>query len=171
MELLAKNNYIERVLTGLSQIQHVKTIRIHTRVISILPKRIDTQLSEILKACTARIVIVTHINHPNELCDENTQTFLKLAKSHTLLNQSVLLKHVNNDPKILANLSEKLLDARIMPYYLHLLDPVIGAEFYATPTTEALEIHKTLQATLPGYLVPKLVREIPGKKHKTLIHT
>ena len=169
--LLAKNNYIERVLSRLSQIKHISTIRIHSRVISILPKRIDKQLSDILKSCSKKIVIVNHINHPNELCAQNIETFQELAENHTLLNQSVLLNHVNNDPEVLAKLSQKLFSARIIPYYLHLLDPVIGAEFYALPNQDALRIYQKLQAILPGYLVPKLVREIPGKKNKTLIST
>ena len=106
---------------------------------------------------------------PNELCDENMAKIDLLSKKTTLLNQSVLLHKVNDNYDTLAQLSKQLIQGNIMPYYLHQLDPVSGAEFYNVSDTKACEIHQQLVSQLPGYMVPKLVREIPDRKSKSAL--
>ena len=113
--------------------------------------------------------MVLHCNHPQELDHsvEKACAALRGVNCH-LLNQSVLLKGINDNPQILAALSERLFTYGVLPYYLHLLDKVQGAAHFDLPMSEALTIFRELQALLPGYLVPRLAKEEPGKAHKTL---
>jgi KamA family protein len=115
-----------------------------------------------------QIVIVVHSNHPNEI-DMSVTTALQRLRSAgaTLLNQSVLLHGINDDAATLTRLSESLFAAGVLPYYLHLLDKVQGAAHFAVDPETAKEIHVTLRTALPGYLVPRLVRDIPGQPGKT----
>ena len=114
--------------------------------------------------------MVLHSNHPDELGEEVTLALVRLRRAGvTLLNQSVLLKGVNDRPETLIALSEKLYSCGVLPYYLHLLDRVDGAAHFEVPETEALAIYDALKASLPGYLVPKLVREEAGKPGKTIV--
>jgi len=138
---------------------HVK-IRIHTRIIK----------SNGLQHLGARLIFVSHINHPDELDEKTAKNFSKLAKcGATLLNQSVLLKGVNDNAKILAELSEKLFSQRVLPYYLHQLDKAQGTAHFEVPIKKAKQIVNELKELLPGYLVPRFVKEIKGKKSKTWI--
>jgi L-lysine 2,3-aminomutase len=110
-----------------------------------------------------RIAIVIHANHPRELSPQVRLALEELKTvGATLLNQSVLLRGVNDDAASLADLSEALFEASVLPYYLHLLDPVAGATHFAVSLAKARAIMDRLRADLPGYLVPKLVRELPG---------
>tara|TARA_Y200000002_G_scaffold379820_1_gene389935 strand:- start:817 stop:1776 length:960 start_codon:yes stop_codon:yes gene_type:complete len=167
--LVANNNMLKKTIDSLANIAHLTTVRIHTRVPSVLPNRIDNGLLEIFSQSKLKIILVTHINHPNELCDENMAKIDLLSKKTTLLNQSVLLHKVNDNYDTLAQLSKQLIQGNIMPYYLHQLDPVSGAEFYNVSDTKACEIHQQLVSQLPGYMVPKLVREIPDRKSKSAL--
>ncbi len=153
---------------GLLHIPHLKRLRIHTRQPVVLPERVDTELLHWLDSINLQKVMVLHINHPREISDEVIQACQALARHGvTLLNQSVLLKGVNNSATVLTELSETLFATGIQPYYLHLLDPVQGAGHFDVPVHEAQTIMNTLQAELPGFLVPKLVRELPGHASKT----
>lgn len=166
--LLATDALLEYLLEELSIISHVKTIRIHTRIPVVLPERINQNLLSILEKARFKIVVVLHCNHPQEISLEMQNACLELQKIGCyLLNQSVLLKGVNNDPETLCDLSNKLFDIRVMPYYLHLLDKTKGTQHFAISDEEARKIFAALQASLPGYLVPKLAREEPGKLSKT----
>lgn len=116
-----------------------------------------------------KIVLVTHINHPNEIDELLSKAIYNLKISDvTLLNQSVLLKGVNDDPLILKELNSKLFSIGILPYYLHLLDKVEGASHFYIDDKSAVKIYKELQRISSGYLVPKLAREIPNQPNKTL---
>ncbi|MDA9832321.1 KamA family radical SAM protein [Gammaproteobacteria bacterium] len=161
--------YLKKVMADIEKIKHIKTIRFHTRILSVLPGRADEALINALTSTRLNIVIVTHINHANELCDENQQAFSRLSQVATLLNQSVLLKHINDNPQTLAALSHKLFSHHIMPYYLHHMDPVKHAEFYHINLDDSLHIVNVLKTRLSGYLMPKFVQEQPGKLSKTVI--
>jgi L-lysine 2,3-aminomutase len=111
--------------------------------------------------------MVLHANHPNELNQEIKDMTAKLKSADiTLLNQSALLKNINNNSETLINLSEKLFDCGILPYYLNMLDKIRGTSHFDVSESEAVILMKVLRERLPGYLVPKLVREVPGEKHK-----
>ena len=149
---------------------HVRRLRVHTRLPVVLPARIDGALIEALAAHRLRTVMVIHANHPNEIDAEVRSALEDLAATGVaLLNQSVLLRGVNDDAAVLADLSERLFDAGVTPYYLHLLDRVVGAAHFEVPDDAARALHRALAARLPGYLVPRLVREEPGADAKVTI--
>ncbi len=152
---------------ALETIPHIKRLRIHTRQPVVLPSRVDERLLAWLSACRLQKVVVLHMNHGREMDTALKQACTRLKGAGALLlNQSVLLKGVNDSAVALAGLSEALADAGVLPYYLSLLDPVAGAAHFDVPETRALEIMAELRARLPGYLVPKLVREVPGAPAK-----
>jgi len=152
---------------GFADIPHVQRLRIHTRMPIVLPERVDDALLAWLTETCLQTVMVIHANHPNEIDDqvERALTLLRAA-GITLLNQSVLLRGVNDHEDTLAALSERLFAAGVLPYYLHLLDPVSGAAHFAVEQQRAREIMAGLRSRLPGYLVPRLVREVAGARYK-----
>ncbi len=156
-------------LTGeLAAVPHVRRLRIHTRLPIVLPSRVDEPLVRWLGGLPWPVVIVLHANHANEFdaAVDTALARLRLAGA-TLLNQSVLLAGVNDDVDALAALSERMFAAEVLPYYVHVLDPVRGAAHFEVPDDEARRLIDTLRARLPGYLVPRLVREVPGANAKT----
>lgn len=168
--LLATDTMLGSLFTQLEAIPHLTTIRIHTRIPVVLPERVTDELIELFKTSRFEIVVVLHCNHPQELDESVKNACLGLRKAGChLLNQSVLLAGVNDTAETLATLSKCLFAYGVLPYYLHLLDKVQGAAHFDVSLTHALTIFKQLQALLPGYLVPRLAREEPGQKHKTLI--
>jgi EF-P beta-lysylation protein EpmB len=155
---------VERV----AAIPHVKRLRIHTRLPIVLPLRVDEHLLDWLERTRVQKVVVVHANHPNEIDEEVMAAMQKLRDAGAiLLNQSVLLKGVNDNAEDLADLSERLFEASILPYYLHLLDKVQGAAHFEVDHATAMRLMEALRARLPGYLVPRLVRELPGADSKT----
>ncbi len=152
---------------ALAAIAHVRRLRIHTRLPVVLPERVDDGLLGWLKGLRQTPVIVIHANHANEIDDAVRGALRRLTDTGaTLLNQSVLLRGVNDSASALANLSESLFDAGVLPYYLHLLDRVQGAAHFDVDEASARVLHVQLQARLPGYLVPRLVREVAGAPAK-----
>jgi len=151
----------------LGAIPHVKRLRIHSRLPIILPERVDDALLAWLEALPIQKVMVVHANHPHEI-EGDTLRALRSLQAHgvTVLNQAVLLHGVNDSAEILASLSESLFATGVLPYYLHLLDKVQGAAHFDVPETRAINLIKTLRNRLPGYLVPRLVREIAGAPTK-----
>lgn len=166
--LTLSNRKLKLWIERLESLQQVKILRIHSRVPVVIPQRLDTELLEILKSTRLRIIVVIHANHAAELNDQ-TCAYLEKLSQHgiTALNQAVLLKGVNDDAQTLIELSQRLFDARVMPYYLHVLDKVKGAQHFDLSGSKIDEIYHDILAGLPGYLVPKLVREIAGEKNKT----
>lgn len=158
-------------LTGaLSSIAHVRRLRIHTRTPVVLPSRVTPALTGWLKGLTLPTTVVLHTNHPCELDEEAAAACARLrATGVTLLNQSVLLKGVNDDAAVLAQLSRRLFEVGVLPYYLHLLDRVRGAHHFAVGERRARRIAGELAAQLPGYLVPRLAREIGGAAAKVVL--
>ncbi len=156
------------LLAALDQIPHLERLRIHSRQPIVLPARVDEGLLDLLTRTRLRPVLVVHADHPQEIDAAAHAVLARLAAAGvTLLNQSVLLRGVNDSAAVLAELSEALFAARVLPYYLHLLDPVRGAAHFDVNETEASAIIKTLRRRLPGYLMPRLVREQPGQLAKT----
>ncbi len=152
-------------------IPQVQRLRIHSRLPVVLPSRIDEGCLEWLTGHRLQTVMVIHSNHANELNSEVGQALTQLREaSVTLLNQAVLLRGVNDSVETLEALSETLFRHGVLPYYLHLLDRVAGASHFEVPQDRALQLHRLLQLRLPGYLVPKLVREDAGAGAKTLLH-
>jgi EF-P beta-lysylation protein EpmB len=161
--LVLPDRRLRELAAQLAAIAHIQTLRLHTRLPIVLPARIDTQLLDWLGNHPGRKVMVLHCNHPNEINAEVAAAMQELAHAGvTLLNQSVLLAGINDSAAILKDLSESLFTAGVLPYYLHQLDRVQGAAHFEVTDTRARELLQQLHATLPGYLVPRLVREIPG---------
>ncbi|RUO71991.1 EF-P beta-lysylation protein EpmB [Pseudidiomarina sediminum] len=166
--LLATDAQLDRLLTDLEQVPQLKRIRIHSRLPIVLPQRLTATLGQRLAKSRLQAILVMHANHPHEIAPElhdACHTWANLGI--TLLNQSVLLKGVNDHAATLAALSERLFEARVLPYYLHQLDKVKGASHFAVTDADALTIAEQLRALLPGFLVPRLVREIAGEPSKT----
>ncbi|MBJ8477984.1 EF-P beta-lysylation protein EpmB [Acinetobacter pittii] len=166
--LTLSNRKLALWLERLSSLKQIQILRIHSRVPIVIPNRIDEQLISLLKNSRLRIVLVVHSNHASELDDFTCSKLLQLSDHHiTVLNQAVLLKDVNDSAQTLIDLSYRLFEARVMPYYLHVLDKVKGAQHFDLESSKIDDIYRDVLANLPGYLVPKLVREIAGEKNKT----
>ncbi|BCA93981.1 EF-P beta-lysylation protein EpmB [Legionella antarctica] len=168
--LLASDVMLADLLQQLECIPHLHTLRIHTRIPVVLPERIDQGLIALLATTRFKKVVVLHCNHPQELDEDVRKACDDLQKvGCCLLNQSVLLKGINDDATTLAVLSQSLFAYGVMPYYLHVLDKVKGAAHFDLPFTTVQALYKQLQIRLPGYLLPRLAREEPGKSSKTLL--
>src|SRR5579871_1621845 len=161
---------LQRLTDRLAQIAHLRRLRLHTRTPIVLPERVDDGLCRWLAGLPWPTVLVLHANHAREL-DATVQAAMRRLRSTgiTLLNQSVLLAGVNDSADELVNLSDSLWQAGILPYYLHLLDPVRGTSHFQVDEQRARELFAQLSARLPGYLVPRLVRERAGEPAKRLI--
>jgi len=152
----------------LASIPHLATVRIHTRLPVALPARVTPDLCRALAGTRLRAVVVLHANHPSEIDDRVRDAAGLLRKEGIqLLNQSVLLRGINDRAEVLEALSVRLWDAGILPYYLHALDRVTGSSRFLVPDVEASRLVRELRGRLPGYLVPRLVREIEGEDSKT----
>ncbi len=168
--LMAKDHELDWLISQLEAIPHIKRLRIHTRLPVVIPERITDTLCNRLALSRLQVIMVTHINHANEIDKPLTAAMFKLKSSGvTLLNQSVLLRQVNDNVSALANLSNALFDAGILPYYLHVLDKVQGAAHFLVSDLEARQLIQQLLSQVSGYLVPKLAREIGGEPSKTLL--
>lgn len=165
--LLLSDAQLAELLQHLAQLSHIQRVRIHTRLPVVLPSRITDELLNALTASRLPLVMVIHANHPHELDETTAMALRRLAHAEvTLLNQSVLLRGVNDAVAPLKSLSERLFSCRVLPYYLHLLDRVQGAAHFEVGEVEAVQLITQLRGELPGYLVPKLVREVAGMPYK-----
>ena len=166
--LASSDKRLAWLVERLGEIPHLRRLRIHTRLPVVIPDRVDKTLLAWLKATRLQTVMVLHINHPNEIDAAVVDACTRLRGAGvTLLNQSVLLRGVNDDVETLAELSERLFSAGVLPYYLHVLDPVAGAAHFDLPDSEALALVDELRTRLAGFLLPRLVREVPGEASKT----
>lgn len=151
----------------LLSVSHVRRLRIHTRFPIVLPARVDASFLNWLDSLPIQRIVVLHANHAREIDSEVARACRHLANAGaTLLNQSVLLAGVNDSTSALAELSEALFAAGVLPYYLHVLDKVQGAAHFDVPERRATRLHADLASRLPGYLVPRLVREVAGAPAK-----
>jgi len=161
---------LEDLTRRLREIPHLERLRIHTRQPIVLPSRVDAPLLDWLAGLPWQRVVVVHANHAQEIDAEVAAALTAIRDSGaTLLNQSVLLAGVNDSADALVALSERVLSAATLPYYIHLLDRVRGAAHFDVPETRARQILAEAAQRLPGYLVPKLVRETAGEPAKRAI--
>lgn len=165
--LLLPDDSLKNIIEQMADIKTVEILRIHTRMPIVLPSRVTSDLIKLLQDTRLQTICVVHCNHPNELDTIIEERMKALAQSGTMiLNQSVLLKGINDDADILCALSYKLLQTHILPYYLHVLDKVAGAAHFDLDEKVACDLHETMRKNLPGYLLPRLVREVPGELSK-----
>jgi EF-P beta-lysylation protein EpmB len=164
------NARLRQLTHELRHIAHLRRLRVHTRTPIVLPERVDDELLAWLRALPWPCVMVLHCNHANEI-DHSVRAATAALKAAgvTLLNQSVLLAGVNDSADAQCALSESLWSAGVLPYYLHLLDPVRGTAHFEVGEARARELMAQMSTRLPGYLVPRLARETPGAKSKTVL--
>lgn len=168
--LMLSDDHFEQLFLELAAIPSIVRIRIHTRIPIVLPSRIHSRFLDLLNHYSQRFtwIWVIHCNHPSELSADVCQTMQLLRQaSHLLFNQSVLLRGVNDSADILEQLSLRLIQMGVIPYYLHQLDKVDGAAHFEVPESIGASIMESLRQRLPGYMVPKYVREEAGKPFKT----
>lgn len=168
--LVLDDSELVKLITKLESIQHIQRLRIHTRLPVVIPERINDTLLNWISNSRLRVVMVLHINHAQEINTYLEKRLQNLANINcTLLNQSVLLRNINDQSSSLIKLSEALFNAGVLPYYLHLLDKVDGAAHFDVPEENARKLMQEISKHLPGYLVPKLVKEIQGEHSKSLV--
>jgi len=160
--LMLSNNRLEELLSRAFSISHIEVARIHSRMLSFAPMRIDQELVDIFKRYSP-LYLVTHFNHPKELTEQALKALAMLHESGiVILNQSVLLKNINDHAEILTTLNRTLVRNRVRPYYLHLCDVVTGAQHFRVPLTRALEILGEMRGHISGLCMPTMVIDIPG---------
>lgn len=166
--LVLSNRRLAAVIDALSRIPRLRRLRIHSRLPTVRPERIDAELCQMLADSGLSVVLVAHVNHADELSEASRAAFERLrAGGVTLLNQAVLLAGINDEENALATLSEALFAQGVLPYYLHQLDPVDGAAHFAVEEARGRGLVEGLRRRLPGYLVPRYVVEIAGEPSKT----
>lgn len=166
--LMAKDDFFIWLSRELAAIPHIKRLRIHTRLPVVLPNRVNTEFLNWFTESGLKPIMVIHANHPAEVDRQLAQKLNTLHRAGvTMFNQSVLLKSINDNAEVLAQLHEKLFDANVLPYYLHMLDKVQGAAHFEVCDKDARDIMAELIKRQPGFLVPKLVREIANQPGKT----
>lgn len=168
--LMAKDTQLANMAEHITTMPHIKRLRIHTRLPVVIPERINTEFLDWVGKLNLQRVMVLHINHANEVSAQLADKVRLLKECGvTILNQAVLLKGINDNTQAQVALSEALFEAGILPYYLHLLDKVEGAAHFDVDRQTAVKIMQGVIAELPGFLVPKLVREVGGESAKTPI--
>ena len=161
---------LSEIITRLGAIAHLKRFRIHTRLPIVLPDRVTRALVDLLTSTHLTPIMVVHANHPREIAGDCEGALRELVRAGiTTLNQSVLLRGVNDDAETLIDLSERLINVGVIPYYLHQLDRVQGTAHFAVEESRGSELIAELRRRLPGYAVPQYVREEAGGDHKTPI--
>jgi len=169
--LSLSNNSLQSLLTSLADIPHLRRVRFHTRFPIGIPERIDDELIELLSTHPQQIIFVLHINHPREIDPDVLRALNRIQRQGIpVLCQSVLLKGVNDDEETMLSLCEKLINAGILPYYLHLLDRVNGSAHFEVSKERGCQLISYLQNHLSGYGIPKLAQEIAGEPGKTIIY-
>jgi L-lysine 2,3-aminomutase len=158
------------MLERLAAIPHLRRVRVHSRLPIVLPDRVTPELLDLLRSTRLTPIMIVHANHPAEIVDDCRDALRDLVQSGiTTLNQAVLLRDVNDDANTLAELCERLVDLGVLPYYLHQLDRVRGAAHFEVDESRGLELIAELQRRLPGYAVPRYVREVAGAESKTAV--
>ncbi|HHQ69011.1 MAG TPA: KamA family radical SAM protein [Halothiobacillaceae bacterium] len=165
--LSVSNRRLAMVIRRLTEQTGITRLRLHSRTPTVNPQRVDAELVAMLASTPVPVVLVTHVNHPDELGRQTKAVMQHLSQAGVhLLNQTVLLKGVNDDLQTQLVLSERLFSQRILPYYLHQLDQVAGGAHFYVPIEEGLALLDQMRARLPGYLVPRYVCEPPGSVSK-----
>lgn len=168
--LALEDDLLADLIKRLAAIQHVTRLRIHTRFPVVIPQRITPTLLDVLRSTRLRSLVVLHVNHPAEIDASVAEALGRLVDSGVpLLSQTVLLRGVNDRVEVLTALCERLADLRVLPYYLHQLDRVAGTAHFEVPEQIGKEIVARLRERLPGYAVPRYVREVPDRRSKVLL--
>jgi EF-P beta-lysylation protein EpmB len=165
--LMLDDEVLDQLLQAILRLKHVRRIRIHSRLPIVLPSRLTPELAKIL-TLPIPVYLVLHINHPNELGKDFLQRRELLARP-VVMSQTVLLRRINDDEATLYHLFRRLIDARILPYYLHQLDKVAGAAHFEVAPEEGIRLLAKLRTQLPGYALPTFVREVAGKNCKEIV--
>ena len=170
--LVVHDGILQTIIDKIADIPHVTRLRFHSRLPVVLPERITQEFVDVITSTRLKTVMVIHCNHAQEINDEVKLAIRMMQDANVLmLNQSVLLKGVNDNVDTLVALSEALFAANVQPYYLHVLDKVRGTAHFDLPRETARELHSAMTGRLPGYLVPKLVCEQPGKPSKSSVYS
>ncbi|HVY53184.1 MAG TPA: EF-P beta-lysylation protein EpmB [Gammaproteobacteria bacterium] len=168
--LVMNDTVLKNFSDKLNELPQIKRLRIHSRMPVVLPERITSDFVDWMGSLKQRAILVIHCNHPREINQDVKKAMQALKAANVLLlNQTVLLKGVNDNVAVLKELSESLFDADVQPYYLHVLDKVQGAAHFDLPLEMAKALYQQLSHELPGYLLPKLVQERAGEKAKTIL--
>ncbi len=168
--LMAVDATLAELNSALAEIPHVRRLRVHTRLPVVIPQRVTSELLAWLTGTRLTPWMVVHVNHAREIDGAVAEALARLIDAGIpVLNQSVLLRGVNDDLESLVELSRRLIDLRVQPYYLHALDRVAGAAHFEVPLARGVELVREMRALLPGYAVPRFVRETPGLPSKELI--
>jgi L-lysine 2,3-aminomutase len=166
--LMLTDERLAAVVRRLEPITHLRRLRWHTRLPIVLPNRVTGELLNLLTTSRLTAVVVVHANHPNELVGDCAVALRQLTKSGLMvLNQAVLLRGINDSVEALQELSERLIDLGVKPYYLHQLDRVAGTAHFEVAEQDGQRLMGELRKRLPGYAVPQYVRETPGDPFKT----
>lgn len=165
--LVLKDNLLADFVSQLETISHVQRLRIHTRLPIVIPQRITDEFTEWFAKSRFQKIVLLHCNHPNEIDSTVVNALIKIQSTGAIMmNQSVLLKNINDNADVLIKLSKKLFESGVLPYYLFLLDKVNGAAHFDVSEKKARELMLEIKKRLPGFLVPKLAREVSGMMHK-----
>ncbi|MFH1269316.1 MAG: EF-P beta-lysylation protein EpmB [Planctomycetota bacterium] len=165
--LTLDDDLLSQLARRLAEIPHLRRLRVHTRVPIVIPQRVTEELLSWLRGTRLASVVVVHVNHPAEIDEQVAAALGRLVDAGVpVLSQSVLLRRINDRADVLAELFERLVDLRVMPYYLHQLDRVAGAAHFEVPEPIGVGLVEQLRARLPGYAVPRYVREEPGEPYK-----
>jgi EF-P beta-lysylation protein EpmB len=168
--LMLPDELLAQLAAKFAQISHLRRLRIHTRMPVVIPQRVCEELISWIKGTRLSTIMVVHVNHPAEIDAEVAAGLGRLVEAGIpVLNQGVLLAGINDNLDVLAELYERLADLRVMPYYLHQLDPVAGAAHFEVPIAKGKELIAGLRKKLPGYAVPRYVREIRGGAAKEIL--
>ncbi|NTS75282.1 EF-P beta-lysylation protein EpmB [Catenovulum sp. SM1970] len=168
--LMAKDEHLIDLISQLEGVEHLTRVRIHTRLPVVIPQRVTDKLAQALANSSLKVVLVLHINHANEISEQLAAALNKLRQPNiTLLNQAVLLKAINDDVKTQVELSERLFSVGILPYYLHWFDKVQNAAHFDSTDLDHQALYQDMLKALPGFLMPKWVKEEGGKASKTPI--
>ncbi|TWT96777.1 L-lysine 2,3-aminomutase [Botrimarina colliarenosi] len=161
---------LERLVARLADIPHLRRLRIHSRLPIVIPQRVTDPLCDLIARLRLRVVVVLHTNHANEIDDAVSEAVDELRRAGAMvLNQSVLLRGVNDNLEALVALSERLVDIGVTPYYLHQLDMVAGVRHFESTLSEGAALVESMRRCLPGYAVPRFVQEQAGEPYKTLL--
>lgn len=168
--LINNDRRLERLIESLERIEHLQTLRLHTRLPVVIPSRVTERLAKALEGSRLKSIFVLHINHAKEIDEAVAAAAARLRNAGCLLlNQSVLLRHVNDTASALSSLSDRLIQTGIMPYYLHQLDRIAGVAHFGVPVEEGKRLIRELRQSMPGYAVPRYVQEQPGHPSKTVL--
>jgi EF-P beta-lysylation protein EpmB len=168
--LTLSDHRLAQLVSAACELPHLRRLRIHTRLPVLIPQRVTSGLLQVLTGSRLQPWMVIHVNHPREI-DDSVARSLRWVRSSgiPLLNQSVLLRGVNDDLATLTDLSRALIDLGVIPYYLHQLDRVTGAGHFEVPVSRGRALVRQLRRQLPGYAVPRYVRDQPGSACKTVL--